>query len=75
MSLTDELLLFVLTPRLGKALAQLHTHRVQTLQDPLLPLALIGVEHNIYLMLSNNDFLNSSLALIDKRQKSTKKSL
>ena len=39
-SITEEVLLLVLTPRLGQRLPQLQTHRVQTLENSLLPLSL-----------------------------------
>ena len=39
-SITEEVLLLVLTPRLGQRLTQLQTHRVQTLENSLLPLSL-----------------------------------
>ena len=39
-SITEEVLLLVLTPRLGQRLTQLQTHRVQALEDSLLPLSL-----------------------------------
>ena len=38
--LTQKLLLLILTPGLGEGLTQLHAHRVEALEHPLLPLAL-----------------------------------